>query len=384
MIVEASVYLIVFGITSCLAFVFQNFYNLAFVKFNLTGSKKVNTLTYCILGCLFLIPIIAMFALRYGIGTDYHSYESIFDAVHNSTFESYFNLHDSDNSKSFYIEFGYFLLNILFPTFRALLWGIGILIISFLLLALKEYSETISFSFAIFIYLATQFIYLMNGMRFAIAIVFALIGYVYLSKNKTVPFIIFTVLAVLFHKSCLICFAMYFLKQVKHKGINNTRNILMFVGVISFPFLSKYLLKLAEKIPFFERYFSKSVYSASESISFSWVWLLHIIPILLPLVIFCRKEIFSDEETNTFFRICVMEIPLRMLGLFNTWYTRLSRISQIAYVIFIPLVISKVDNRYKKTFLYLYFVFWFTFDFIYYAIVNDQGASLPYTWIFNM
>ena len=384
MIIEASIYLIVFGIAACMAFLFQNFYNSALVNYNIYRSRKINTLAYCVIGCLFLLPVIAMFGLRYGIGTDYFSYETIYNAVHNSTFESYYNLHNSGNSSSFYIEFCYFLLNTIFPSFRSLLWGIGTVVVVSLLLAFRDYSDTISFPFAVFIYLTTQFIYLMNGMRFAIAIVLALVGYVYLSKNKTIPFIVFTALAVLFHKSCLICFAMYFLKQIKFKGINNLRNIIMFVGVLSFPVLSKYLLKIAERFSFFERYFSKSVYSASESISFSWVWLFHIIPVLLPLVLLCRREIFDQDDTNTFFRICIMEIPLRMLGLYNTWYTRLSRISQIAYVIFIPLVISKVQDRHRKVFLYLYYLAWFAFYFVYYAIVNDQGASLPYTWIFSI
>lgn len=383
MIIEASVYLIVFGITSCMALFFQHFYNISFVKFNYNGHKKINALAYCLIGCVFLLPIIAMFGLRYGIGTDYFSYNEIYDVLHKSSFNSYFSLHNSENSSSFYVEFGYYILNLIFPSFRALLWGIGVVVVSILLLALKDYSENISFAFAVFIYLCTQFIYLLNGMRFAIAIVFALVGYVYLAKNKYTTFFIMIFLSVLFHKSCLICLAMFFLKQIKIKGVNNVRNILLVIGILSFPVLSKYLLQIAESIPAFNRYFSKSIYSASESMNLGWAWIMHIIPVLLPLLLLCRSEIFDSEDTNTLFRICVLEIPLRMLGFFNTWYTRLSRISQIAYVIFIPLVLSKVSDKNRKVFLYIYYIIWFVFYFIYYAIVNDQGDSLPYVWIFS-
>jgi hypothetical protein len=384
MIIEASVYLIVFGITAFMAFIFQNFYNLAFVKYNFNKYRKINTLSYCVIGCIFLLPIIAMFGLRYGIGTDYFSYEEIFNDLHGSSIRTYFLLNNDGNSSSFYVEFGYYLLNVIFPSYRSMLWGIATIVISLLFISLRDYSNRISFALAFFIYFSTQFIYLMNGMRFAIAIVFALVGYVYLAKNKTIPFLVFIFIAVLFHKSCLICLAMYFLKQIKFKSANNARNILLLIGILSFPALSKVLLKIAANISLFERYFSKSVYSASETMNASWVWILHIVPVLLPLIFLCRNEIFDNDETKTLFRICVMEIPLRMLGFFNTWYTRLSRISQITYVLFIPLILSKVKDKNRRVILYIYYVIWFIFYFAYYAIVNDQGASLPYTWIFNM
>lgn len=381
MIVESAVYLIVFGIAASMAFLFQKFYNFAGINHYSVKNKKINTLAYCIIGCIFLLPAIAMFGLRYGIGTDYFSYKEIYEAVHNSTLNTYLSLHNEGNSGSFYIEFGYFLLNVIFPSFRALLWGIATIVTALLLIALKDYSDRISFAFAFFIYFCTQYIYLMNGMRFAIAICFALVGYVFLSRNKTIPFFVMVFFAVLFHKSCLICIAMYFLKQIKFKGVNNVRNILLFAGIISFPVMSKTLLRIAESIPTFSRYFSKSAYSASESMNSGWAWLLHIIPVILPLILLCRKEIFESEDTNTLFRICLMEIPFRMLGLYNTWYTRLSRISQITYVIFIPLILSKVTDKNRRVLLYIYYVVWFAFYFAYYAIVNDQGDSLPYVWI---
>lgn len=383
MIIEVCVYLIVFGITACMSFFFQRFYNFAVVRYYYKTQSKLSIIPYCILASLFLFPIIAMFALRYGIGVDYYSYEDIFEVLHKTSLSQYFSLQGDANADIFYVEFGYYLLNVIFPSFRSLLWGIGVGVFALLLLGFKEYSDRISFAFAVFIYLSTQFIYFMNGMRFSIAIVFAFLGYMFLSRNKNGLFFLMIIIAVLFHKSCLICLAMYFLKQIKYKSINNIRNIIFFICILSFPILSKILLRFASSIPFFSRYFSKSVYSFSETINVSWAWLFHIVPVLFPLIFLCRREILDSPETKILFRICLMEIPLRMLGFFNTWYTRLSRISQITYVLFIPLVISKVEDRNKRIILYFYYVLWFVFYFAYYAIVNDQGDSLPYVWIFS-
>ncbi len=382
MIIDACVYLLVFGITVALTALFQKSYNA--INFNLSDYRSIilKPVFYCFVGCLFMFPIIAMFALRYGIGADYFNYELIFRTIHATPFNYYLSWHINDVS-DYYAEPGYALLNMVFSTYRALLWGIGILLSVLFLVAVKDYSKKISFAFALFIYLSTQFIYSLNGVRFAIAVLLILIGYNYLSKNRIIPFVIMVGIAALFHKTSLFCLAMIFLKRFKSKKINTIRNYALFIMIMSFPLLSKYLFTLLGSISIFQRYFTADVYSASESMSSGWMWVLHILPVMLPLLILCRKEIFSNEDTDTLFRICIVEIPFRMLGLYNTWYTRYTRCSQIAQVIFIPLVLSRIENRQKRNLMYVYYVVWYIFYFFYYAIINDRGDSLPYVWIFS-
>lgn len=382
MILDVSVYLVVFTVTVCLASLFQKTYNSKKIRYSSAYVKNFNIVIYCVVGCLFIFPIISMYGLRYGIGTDYFSYGEIYDAVHKASIGNYWSLHNL-GVRYFYIEPGYYFLNKIFPSFRSLLWGIGILIFTLLLIAIKDYSRKINFAFALFIYLTTQYIYSLNGMRFAIAIVVILIGYKFLIQNKTKPFVLMVLLASLFHQTALFCLAMVFVKRYKYKGVDRIRNMVLFTMILSFPFLSKFLLEMLSHISLFERYFTTMQYSASETMGISWMWVLHVIPVILPLIILCGKEIFEAEDTDTLFRICIMEVPLRMLGLFNTWYTRSARYSQVALVIFVPLVLSKIQNKRKKAILYLYYIIWFIFYFAYYAIVNDQGDSLPYVWIFS-
>ena len=382
MILDVLVYLAVFIVSLIMAAIFQKIYTTAKTGYLSAGAVKLNTFIYCVNGCLTVFPVIAMFGLRFGIGTDYFNYEQIYNEVHGASICDYWRLHNQ-NFSNFYIEPGYYALNKIFPSYRSLLWGIGILLFTLLLIAIKDYSKQINLAFALFIYLSTQYIYALNGMRFAIAVVLILIGYKFLIQNKTKQFVLMVLLASLFHKTALFCLAMVFLKRYRYKRVDGIRNIVLMAMILSFPFLSKFLLEIFSHIPLFERYFATLQYSASTTMGISWMWALHVIPVLLPLIILCGKEIFDAENTDILFRICVMEVPLRMLGLFNTWYTRFSRYSQIALVIFIPLVLSKIQNKQKKAMLYLYYIAWFVFYFAYYAIVNDQGDSLPYVWIFS-
>ena len=382
MVLDLCVYLVVFAMTSIMFFLYQRTYHGVCFRGISSASNNIITLVYCIEGCIFLFPIIAMYGLRYGIGTDYFPYQRIYDVLHDTSFKEYWIGH-ANNTGEFYVETGYYILNKVFPSYRLLLWGTGVLIISLILLAVKDYYHRISYAFAFFIYLSTQYIYSMNGVRFAVALCFALLGYKELSKNRTVNFVIMMVLAALFHKVSLFCLAMYFLKEYKHKEINLIRNIALFISIVLFPLISSYLFRIIGSFQSFERYFSVAHYSPSETINGSWTWLLHIMPVILPLIIFCKKEIFDAEDTGTLFRICLMEVPFRMLGLYNTWYTRFARLSQIVEVIFIPLVLSKIKSKQKKRLLYMYYIAWFIFYFAYYVIVNDQGDSLPYVWIFS-
>ena len=155
----------------------------------------------------------------------------------------------------------------------------------------------------------------------------------------------------------------------------------MMIFILLFPVLAQYLFEFAANISVFARYFiSYSISSGGEG---GLKWLIHIIPVILPLILFCRKEIFSSVDVSVYFRICLMEIPFRMLGQFNTYFTRYTRCSQIVLVLLIPLILSRIANRQKRLLLEIYYIIWYIFYFAYYAIVNDQGASLPYVWIFS-
>lgn len=375
-------YLAMFAVSIFMIYVFQKANRN--VRFRgIIGRKSLfSNLAYCIIGLLSLFVVIAMFGLRYGISTDYFSYERIYNTVHDASFSKYWSLH-LKRTGDFYIEPGYYLLNRLFPTYRLLLWAIGILIFALFLIAIKDYSFQISYAFALFVFLSTQYMYSLNGMRFVVALCFLLIGYTALIKDKTKTFIVMVLLASLFHTTMLFCLAMLFLKRYKYKGVNSTRNLVFFALLLLFPLIVDSLLEIASNISVFRRYFTVTRYAASEEMSGGWTWVLHIVPVVLPLLVFCRKEIFDSNDTSTLFKICVTEIPFRMLGLYNVWYTRFARCAQIAQVIFIPLVLSRVSNRQKRTALYVYYIAWYIFYFSYYAIVYAKGDGLPYVWIFS-
>lgn len=382
MILDISVYLAVFAVCIITVSTYQKIVRGTRIKGVPIDNRHVKAL-YCLFGCVFLFPVIAMYGLRYGTGADYFNYERIFNTIHVASLGEYWELHNKLVG-DFNVEPAYYLLNRISPNYRALLWAMGVLQFSLFLLAVRNYSRKIAIPFALFIYLSTQFLYSMNQTRFSIALCFLLLGYHALAYDKPWRFVFFVLAAALFHKLVLFCLLLAFLKEYKNKQINRIRDAVLYISIILFPALSKYLFLIVEKIPIFERYFLVARYAASEMTGWNWKWLMHIIPVLLPLLIFCRKEIFDQKDTKTYFRFCITEVPFRMLGLLNTRYTRAARFGQIAQVIFIPLIISKITDKRKRRVLYAYYIIWYVFYTVYYAFTYSEGAILPYVWVLSL
>ena len=385
MLLDLCVYLAVFAFSAVMIALYQKTYKTVRIKKHkneLYSGKRINDFFYYIIGCIFLFPIIAMYGLRYGIGTDYYSYENIYNTLHGASFSDYWVMHKK-SAGAYYVEPLYFLLNKMAPSYRILLWIIGVLIFILVFIALKEYAYEISFPLSLIIFLSTQFIYSLNAVRFAVALCFVLHAYIALSNNKIVRFFVFVILATLFHTSMILCVAMFFLKEFKSVRANVIRNVLLILFVIIFPLIGKGLFSLISGVPLFGRYFSTDVYTVSGTAQVGVTWLLHIVPVILPLIILCWKELNCNDNTKVFFRIAIMEIPFRIIGFYNTWFTRYARCAQIIQVILIPLVLARITDKRKRVALTIYYVAWYIFYFGYYAIVNDQGGSLPYVWVFS-
>ena len=132
----------------------------------------------------------------------------------------------------------------------------------------------------------------------------------------------------------------------------------------------------------FSRYFTVGKYALGD-ISFKPMFLFHIVPVFLPLLIVKKNFITRDNLANFLFRISLFEIPLRELGSLNTWLSRLARFPQMFQLLFVPYVLQSIKNSKLRLFLKIYYIIWYIFYFMYTAIVNDAGDSLPYISIFS-
>lgn len=328
-------------------------------------------------------PIILTYTFRYGIGTDYFSYEMIFNLLHKTRFADYLRLHNL-NWGAYYVEPGYYVLNrFLCFSFLSLQFVCSLLILGFVYYGSIGIEPKISMAWVIFIYYTTQFISSINIIRFAIASTIVFFGIKYLLEKKLIAWCLCIGLAYCFHKTSIICAPLYLLVDIRNKTISKIRNFMWVAFVLSFPIMLNVLFTIVTNMSMFSRYFSTAKYMLG-AFSFKPMFMFHIVPIMLPLVLVRKQFILQDKKASVLFRILLLEIPMRELGAVNTWCSRLARFPQMVQIVFIPYVLGTIKNAKLKIFLKIYYIVWYVFYFIYYAVVNDAGDSLPYRSILFM
>ena len=339
--------------------------------------KTFDLAFFLILSIFSVIPYILVYGIRYGIGTDYFAYEYIHNICINTNITDYLSYH-FDKDSTFYFEPGYYFLNILTNSFPCLNILISVLIALILFFTLYPYRRNVDIWLAFAIYFSTQFIYSMNGVRFSIAVCFVFLAFRELSYCRFRNFFLTILLASLFHKSAIICILGILLTDFNNKAIQKYRNYFFIVAIPVIIILFPYVYHYISSIGIFERYFSIAKYQADFSSPVGVTWIFHVLPIFIPFLFFIKKEEVQIGQLGFWLRVELISILIRLIGSYNTWYTRLSRFGQISEVILIPLMLSYIQDKKNKKLLTVYYIIWYIFYFIYFAIVNDNCDSLPY------
>lgn len=161
------------------------------------------------------IAVILFQGLRsFSVGTDLSVYISAYEKIGSEVAFSF-------NAKYQNFETGYVLLNkILYLagfSERAFLIAITILIQAPIFFVMYKYSVNPLLS--VLSYFAFgNFIVTFSGLRQSIAMSLCFAAYVFIKERKVVRFIVLTLLACFFHKSAVLCFALYPLYCIKIKN----------------------------------------------------------------------------------------------------------------------------------------------------------------------
>ncbi|MCM1047009.1 MAG: EpsG family protein [Clostridiales bacterium] len=330
---------------------------------------------------LCMLPLILIYSLRVNVGADYKEYERIYNTLYVSSFKTYFQAHLLGQG-NYYVEVGYYFLNRLANNYHVLQMLNIVLIFSVLFMTLYDYKDRLNVGLAVFIYLSLRFAPSMNVVRFSIALMFVFFSFRYIINAEFKQFAICIALATCFHKTAILCIAFYFLREFNQSYINKIRNALLMTAVLGFPLFSRYLLGAFAKFPIFKRYFTVSVYAVNDVLNTSLKWMWHIVPVMIPILLFGWRYIYATKENRVLFRIYLMNIPFRTLGVYNATYSRLTGYSQIIEVLLIPMILSCIHNKNTKKCLTIYYLLWYTFYSCYVAVAS-KGNLASYSWIFS-
>jgi len=337
----------------------------------LLQSKYLTGLFYF----LILFAPVFLATIRWGIGVDFWSYFELFKNLQNT---------DALDVLSESREPLYTLLNyISYAIFPNCEWGI-FLISSFIplmliVLTLDRFKTKLSLPMGIFIYFMVFYIESFNLVRQSIALAFILYAYWYILEHKPYKYIVFVVIAALFHNTAIICLLFYFLAY--RKELLSTQYFvyysLLFLSII---FIDQ-LLMLIQFIPIIDFYADRYDISASTE-KFGFGFLIETIPVVVPAIIF-RKQLIKENPNYLFFiNLAFLSIPLRIAGYYLYWIMRLVYyVTEIQYIM-IPICLCLIKNRLHKTIAYVITIIFYICYFGYMYVINNRGPGYPYQSIF--
>lgn len=365
------------------------FLSLFFYKI-LSVSKKRKYSNYCDFGsghiffdpnsiaCFFAaLPPIIVAAIRFEVGTDYVA-----------TYQSGFlRILKGDYSDGF--EKGYFLLNLIVQKITTNPQGIfiitSIIFISFVYLSIYDNSTNIPLSICLF-FISRYYFIGMNCVRQFIALSILLYATKYIFKRDFKSYLIFFILAVLFHSTVLIFFPAYFLYNLELTKKNKIIIIIstLFVGV-SFRTIIDIFLAGTKYQRLMNKFNTCGIKFTLFTIFFNLI-------ILFVFDVYRKKnnnnridKIINKSDyyiLNYYYNIQFISVAITFLLQSIPLVERLYWTYSFGTIISIPYFLNKENNKIKRGGIILGLGMIYVIYFIYDIIILKDHEVLPYRTFF--
>lgn len=279
-------------------------------------------------------------ALRYGVGTDFFSYYSIYN---------YPELHRK-------IEFGFSAINSTLRNFDlSAQWGIAAYAFVFFWISIRSYPKNNPWVFHI-LFISSLLFFSFNGIRQAIAISFISLSVLYFINQKVMRSIIYIIIGSLFHKSTLIvlpAIALYYLptpRIIKTKVIPLVMLAIVFLSILFGSSISYYIEVLSGYLNLPYSHYFESSYFAKRRVNTGIILILKCLSITL-ILFYSEKIINLSKRYWLIIILTCFYLTFYSLSYHSAVYGRM------AYTFLIgPLYIIYINLNYSKKSINLQFL----------------------------
>ena len=278
----------------------------------------------------FAIFVFLLSARHISIGNDNENYKWIFNRV------AYI---DWSNLKGSYdLETGYLVLNKIlsgwFSNYQAFVTIASIIAVCPLAYFYAQENKSVILTIALFL-VAAPFTMYFSGMRQIIAMAFAIPLYYLARKKKLIWFILFVILAMQFHNSAFVMFALYPVINTRftEKGLFFSIPLIVAVYLFNEPIFN--FLKEIVK--------DEYTYKTEQTGAFMMI-ILFALFVIFAFVVIDEKELTKEEIG--FRNILVVCLILQLFSPVNMVVMRMN----YYFMIFIPVALSKLMQKPRKGF----------------------------------
>ena len=319
------------------------------------------------------IPIIIS-SIRYGVGTDFFTYEALYRRYCDIPFMQIFSAD---------IEIGFVLIAKIAYIFnnKQIVFAIyAILTVVFIWLGILNKKEKISISLCFFLYLFLNFTSSFNGIRQALAVAIVAYSYKYLCNRKFLKFLIFNIIASMFHTTALFFIPFYFIFQ---KNANKKINIciktfvilLLMILIVNFENIFKFITSYN----IFDKY---SNYINYENETNNLIIFVKIF-ILCFISIYKNKIVKYDKDNDTYYFLLIIDVMLTILGFQSPYLKRITTYFSISTIFLLPSIPKVIENKKEKQLITLGIMGYALAMFIITAYILGHSDVIPYNTIFN-
>ncbi|EMJ6443316.1 MULTISPECIES: EpsG family protein [Bacillus] len=278
--------------------------------------------------------VLLLAGFRYGVGTDYYSYERMYT-----------------EGRVWFSEPG--LVYIMdFMKFLGIPVQIFFLVIAFLIQyliykAIKHYSDTREvYYMAVFFYISLYYFNTsLNTIRQFIAMGLFLINVNNIINKKFIKYNLMFIVTIMFHKSAIFFYPMYFLHNLVTRYINtNTKRVTLLVISFSLMFVrfDELIIKIISKV-FGNQYSYYTEWASSQYLEYSLSWkmaVLLIVKLLLSIWLVSNKEKFIHLKKHEvifgiYYISLILTFPLYPMLIFRRLLFYISITEIIIFALFI-------------------------------------------------
>lgn len=298
-------------------------------------------------------------AFRFYVGTDFKGYIGVYNSVIDGTYVNYgfepgydilmrITSIFSNNNRLIFVVTSFIIIGAFFLTFED--FSINYYITVFLFVTMYFYFNSFN--------IIRQFI--------AISIIFSSLRFI--RKRELMKFIIFVLLAAIFHKTALIAIIIYFIRDInlsKKKYFLITLGSIMLVPLI--PIFMKALVMIVPKYKAYLNFNAGSGLGTTSMIMFI---------ILIISIHFKDKLLNNDSFNNLYINTTMIAFIFQILSEANTLFTRVSMYFYIFTIVLIPQLIDISEDKYRKKIIIGIIIFFIVF--CNYLLISNVGEVVPY------
>ena len=322
---------------------------------------------------LSIVPLTLVSGLRYGVGADFFTYKTYFDAIAGNG--TYFGVET---------ERGYYLLNKIVAFFTNnsvyLFITVSAIIISFFFSRIFEASVEPVMSVFLFVTLGFYF-YAMNGQRQFIAIAICFWATRYIEKEQFWRYLLCIVAAMLFHFSAFIMLFVYFLRK---KIPIPFWLLIITISLMAVSIYDKVLMFLINT--FYPQYNNEHFLNAFFNIEVSYFNIL-LFGILSVACVFYKNKLVKDSCFNIFYiNVTLICFTLYVTGFWlGSMLTRLLQYISTLTILTIPKII-KCEPKGKVKFIMKLVTYALSITFLIMMLskeANTLNRYIPYISVFS-